>query len=67
MHLALYIHRQNCLIVAFFTGMTVSGSALLVTHSSLERAVQQLVQQTASLEALLSALENEQLQTVQEG
>ena len=53
--------------VVLFTGVTVSGSAPLVTHSSLERAVQQLVQQTASLEALLSALESEQLQTVQEG
>ena len=42
------------------------GAAPLLTHSKLERAVKQLTQQATSLEALLSALENEQLHVVQE-
>ena len=49
-----------------FAGVSASGSAHLLSHDSLENAVGQLVQQTASLEALVSALESEQQQTLQE-
>jgi HAUS augmin-like complex subunit 3 len=47
-------------------GVCASETTPLLTHRGLERAVGQLAQQTASLEALLSALENEQLHSVQE-
>ena len=47
-------------------GVSASGPGPLLTQSSLERAVGQLTQQTASLEALLSALESEQKHTMQE-
>ena len=58
-----YIHTCSCLCLA---GVRVSGDVPLLTHGSLEMAVQQVAQQIASLEALLSALESEQLHTVQE-
>jgi HAUS augmin-like complex subunit 3 len=47
-------------------GVSASGPGQLLTHSSLERAVGQLVQQTASLEALQTALLSEQQHTVHE-
>jgi HAUS augmin-like complex subunit 3 len=47
-------------------GVAAGGPGPLLAHSALERAVGQVVQQTASLEALLSALHSEQRHTLQE-
>ena len=54
------------LLVYMCVGVSASGPGQLLTHSSLERAVGQLVQQTVSLEALLTALLSEQQHTVYE-
>ena len=58
-----------CLVTSLHSvciGVSASGPGQLLTRSSLERAVGQLVQQTASLEALLTALLSEQQHTVYE-